>query len=213
MLVSPSSSHSPTHSHFLAFRSLHFRLISHLTLSSDLQYIDTRGDTARHRKQLGIARSCPSANQRPGIELPAATDVMFWYQPEAASASFPSSFSHEARTMRWPLPSIPYPPAKAGFWSPVTSTLNWCEEVSVQPRPALEGPGKADVRQDYYATPYSAEVVNAMTNLLFMWLGIKGILSCRRNQHDQIFLVAFCGYLVVGTGSFLFHSTLKCKLP
>lgn len=46
-----------------------------------------------------------------------------------------------------------------------------------------------------------------------MWLGIKGIISCRRNGHDQIFLVALCGYLVVGTGSFLFHSTLKCKSP
>lgn len=67
--------------------------------------------------------------------------------------------------------------------------------------------------QDYYATVYSAEIVNAMTNLLFMWLGIKGIISCRRNRHDQIFLVAFCGYLLVGTGSFLFHSTLKCKYP
>lgn len=43
-----------------------------------------------------------------------------------------------------------------------------------------------------------------------MWLGIKGLLSCRRNQHDQIFSVALWGYLVVGTGSFLFHSTLKC---
>lgn len=49
-----------------------------------------------------------------------------------------------------------------------------------------------------------------MTNLLFMGLGIKGVISCRRNQHDQIFLVAYLGYLVVGTGSFLFHATLKC---
>ena len=44
-----------------------------------------------------------------------------------------------------------------------------------------------------------------------MWLGLRGILSCIRNQHDQIFIVALLGYLVVGTGSFLFHSTLKCK--
>lgn len=65
--------------------------------------------------------------------------------------------------------------------------------------------------QDYYATVYSAEIVNTLTNLLFMWLGIKGVISCLRNKHDQIFLVAFCGYLVVGTGSFLFHSTLKCQ--
>ncbi|KAF7131249.1 hypothetical protein CNMCM5793_004378 [Aspergillus hiratsukae] len=94
---------------------------------------------------------------------------------------------------QWPFPtSIPYPPSKAGYWSPVTSTLNWCEE-------------------DYYATIYSAEIVNSLTNLLFMWLGFKGIRSCRRYGHDTIFQVAFYGYLVVGAGSFLFHSTLKCK--
>lgn len=44
-----------------------------------------------------------------------------------------------------------------------------------------------------------------------MWLGVKGILSCRRYGHDQVFSVAYGGYLIVGTGSFLFHSTLKCK--
>ncbi|CAG7922405.1 unnamed protein product [Penicillium olsonii] len=93
--------------------------------------------------------------------------------------------------MAWPL-SFPYPPAKDGYWEPVTSTLNWCEE-------------------DYYATPYAAEIVNTLTNLMFMWLGVQGILSCRRNGHDQIFSVALLGYLVVGTGSFFFHSTLKCK--
>lgn len=65
--------------------------------------------------------------------------------------------------------------------------------------------------QDYYATEYAAEIVNTLTNLLFMWLGVQGIRSCRRNGHDQIFTVALIGYLVVGTGSFLFHSTLKCK--
>ncbi|PYH42107.1 ceramidase [Aspergillus saccharolyticus JOP 1030-1] len=92
---------------------------------------------------------------------------------------------------RWAfLPNIPYPPSRSGYWSPVTSTLNWCEE-------------------DYYATIYSAEIVNTLTNLLFMWLGIKGIRSCRRNGHDRIFEVAYYGYLVVGTGSFLFHATLK----
>ncbi|KAJ5297611.1 hypothetical protein N7508_007860 [Penicillium antarcticum] len=88
------------------------------------------------------------------------------------------------------LPHFPYPPAKDGYWEPVTSTLNWCEE-------------------DYYATEYSAEIVNTLTNLMFMWLGFKGIRSCIRNGHDQIFIVSLLGYLVVGTGSFLFHSTLK----
>lgn len=58
---------------------------------------------------------------------------------------------------------------------------------------------------------YSAEIVNTLTNLLFVYLAIKGIANCLRNGHDGIFLVTFIGYLLVGIGSFLFHSTLKCK--
>lgn len=66
--------------------------------------------------------------------------------------------------------------------------------------------------QDYYLTPYSAEIVNTLTNLLFMYLASKGIANCLANGHDNVFLVAFVGYLLVGTGSFLFHATLKCKM-
>ena len=66
------------------------------------------------------------------------------------------------------------------------------------------------VIKDYYATIYSAEIVNTLTNLLFMALGIKGIRNCLKYDHDNVFLVAFIGYLLVGSGSFLFHSTLKC---
>lgn len=33
------------------------------------------------------------------------------------------------RKMGVPLPSFPYPPPRDGYWGPVTSTLNWCEEV------------------------------------------------------------------------------------
>lgn len=65
--------------------------------------------------------------------------------------------------------------------------------------------------QDYYATPYAAEIVNTLTNLLFMYLGVKGVLNVRNHGHAKVFEVAFYGYLLVGTGSFLFHSTLKCK--
>jgi len=88
------------------------------------------------------------------------------------------------------LPSIRYPPSQDGYWGPITSTLNWCEE-------------------DYYATIYSAEIINTLTNLLFVFLAIKGILNCRKHGHDGIFLVTFCGYACVGVGSFLFHTTLK----
>jgi len=94
--------------------------------------------------------------------------------------------------MTFKLPSIPYPPARPdeGYWAPVTASLNWCEE-------------------DYYATIYSAEIVNTLTNLLFIYLGIKGVRNCLKYDHDRVFLVAFIGYLLVGSGSFLFHSTLK----
>jgi len=90
------------------------------------------------------------------------------------------------------LPSFEYPRTKPenGYWAPVTSTINWCEE-------------------DYYATIYSAEIVNTLTNLLFVYLGIKGIRNCLKYDHDSVFLVAFAGYLLVGIGSFAFHSSLK----
>ncbi|KAI6901262.1 hypothetical protein KC334_g8209, partial [Hortaea werneckii] len=88
------------------------------------------------------------------------------------------------------LPSIPYPPARDdGYWAPITSTLDWCEE-------------------NYYATPYSAEIVNTLTNLLFVHLAFKGMYSCYKHDHDRIFFITFAGYLLVGTGSFAFHSTL-----
>ncbi|KAL6708444.1 alkaline ceramidase ydc1 [Coniothyrium glycines] len=88
------------------------------------------------------------------------------------------------------LPSIPYPPEQDGFWSPVTSTLDWCEE-------------------NYVVTQYSAEIINTITNFLFMYLATKGIRNCLKHGHDTVFLVAFIGYLLTGTGSFLFHATLK----
>ena len=42
-----------------------------------------------------------------------------------------------------------------------------------------------------------------------IFLAIRGMRSCIVHGHDAIFLVSFLGYLAVGLGSFLFHSTLK----
>ncbi|KAI9820464.1 MAG: hypothetical protein M1826_000901 [Phylliscum demangeonii] len=89
------------------------------------------------------------------------------------------------------IPSLPYTTIQEGFWHPVTSTLNWCEE-------------------DYYATIYSAEIVNTLTNLPFMYLAYKGLRNCLNYGHDDVFLVSFVGCFLVAVGSFLFHSTLKC---
>ncbi|KAF2841225.1 aPHC-domain-containing protein [Patellaria atrata CBS 101060] len=91
------------------------------------------------------------------------------------------------------LPSISYPLARSGYWDPVTSTLNWCEE-------------------DYYATIYVAEIVNTFTNAVFILLAYKGIRNCIRNGHATVFLVGFLSYLFIGLGSFLFHMSLKYEM-
>ena len=109
------------------------------------------------------------------------------------------------------IPSIAYPPAQDGYWSPVTSTLNWCEEVG-EPRLRVCCMTLTLNTQDYYATQYSAEIINTLTNLLFIYLAFKGIISCLKHGHDNIFMASFAGYMAVGTGSFLFHSTLKCTM-
>ncbi|KAI9757324.1 MAG: hypothetical protein M1815_001410 [Lichina confinis] len=92
--------------------------------------------------------------------------------------------------MRFALPSVPYPAPGEGIWGAKTATLNFCEE-------------------DYYATIYSAEIVNTITNALFMYLAYKGYKSCSANGHDTIFTVAYIGCFAVAIGSSLFHSTLK----
>lgn len=66
------------------------------------------------------------------------------------------------------------------------------------------------VIQDYYATHYIAELANTLTNALFIVLAVRGICNCLQHQHDRIFLIGFIGYGIVGTGSLLFHATLKC---
>lgn len=55
-------------------------------------------------------------------------------------ADLSTDLTHPELMWSW-LPSVPYPPSRDGYWSPVTSTLNWCEEV----RPAAmmgKCPGK-----------------------------------------------------------------------
>jgi dihydroceramidase len=59
---------------------------------------------------------------------------------------------------------------------------------------------------------YAAEIVNTLTNSLFVWLAYKGLVSCYKHGHDRVFGVAYAGYFAVGVGSLLFHATLKCTL-
>jgi len=77
-----------------------------------------------------------------------------------------------------------------GYWDPQTSTVDWCES-------------------NYTVTRYCAEAFNASTNILFLYLGLKGVAKYR---HDPILLISYIGYLTVGIGSFLFHATLKYSM-
>ncbi|KAK5654777.1 hypothetical protein OQA88_6813 [Cercophora sp. LCS_1] len=88
---------------------------------------------------------------------------------------------------------IPYRESREGFWGEQTSTLNWCEE-------------------DYNVTYYCAEAVNTITNLVFMWLGFKGLRNVIKYSHAPVFILAFLGYIVVGLGSMAFHMTLKYSM-
>lgn len=65
--------------------------------------------------------------------------------------------------------------------------------------------------QDYNITFYCAELVNTLTNLVFIWLGVKGLRNVAAYSHSRVFLLSFLGYIVVGLGSMAFHATLKCQ--
>ncbi len=82
--------------------------------------------------------------------------------------------------------------SNGGYWDPRTSTVDWCES-------------------NYTVIRYCAEAINVSTNIIFFYLGLKGI---AKHRHDPVLFTSYIGqfYLTVGIGSFLFQATLKCKL-
>lgn len=54
-------------------------------------------------------------------------------------------------------------------------------------------------------------MVNTLTNLVFMYLGFKGLRNVLAYSHSRVFILVYLGYLVVGLGSMAFHTTLKCS--
>ncbi|RYP23972.1 hypothetical protein DL765_000858 [Monosporascus sp. GIB2] len=107
--------------------------------------------------------------------------------------------------------SFPYRQSREGFFGAKTATLNFCEEASTRISRAYTWRTEyADQWfQDYAMSYWCAEVCNTLTNILFLWLGSRGIRSAYRNCHPSVFIVGFVGYTVVGLGSTLFHATLK----
>ncbi|KAE9380641.1 alkaline phytoceramidase [Stipitochalara longipes BDJ] len=76
-------------------------------------------------------------------------------------------------------------------WGPPTSTLNFCEE-------------------DYEFTPYIAELTNTLTNLIYIGLGIKGLINSRKLGETGLGpKLPYLALFNLGIASSLFHSSLK----
>ena len=76
-----------------------------------------------------------------------------------------------------------------GYWSPSTSSIDWCE-------------------RNYVVTRYIAEFWNCLSSFSMCLLG--GILFVRglRNKVEHRFLFSSLGFVLVGLGSAYFHGTL-----
>ncbi len=81
-------------------------------------------------------------------------------------------------------------PEGDGFWGPVTATIDWCEE-------------------NYVISPYVAEMVNTLTNFVYIILAVELWRSARKYHHGNIYLLVSLGLMAVGIGSFMFHMTLR----
>jgi len=77
-----------------------------------------------------------------------------------------------------------------GYWSPITSSIDWCEE-------------------NYYVTKYIAEFWNTLSNGIFILFALVGIWFVRKYHYEKRYFWAYFGLLCVGIGSWLFHMTLK----
>ncbi|KAJ3178476.1 Alkaline ceramidase 3 [Geranomyces variabilis] len=78
---------------------------------------------------------------------------------------------------------------REGYWGPVTSTLDWCEE-------------------NYEVLPMIAEMWNASTNIFFLLWPLVGIYSAYKTNSERGYYASYAALMLVGCGSFLFHGTL-----
>jgi dihydroceramidase len=93
------------------------------------------------------------------------------------------------------LPSISYrSEPHIPFWGPATSNFNFCET-------------------DYLNTPYIAEFINTLTNLIYVFYSLNAISrNVSRSPSTYAGLARsgpWFGILAVGIGSIVFHATMK----
>ncbi|XP_052207472.1 alkaline ceramidase-like [Diospyros lotus] len=77
----------------------------------------------------------------------------------------------------------------SGFWGPVTSTTDWCE-------------------QNYARSPYIAEFYNTISNAPGILLAFIGLVIALRQRFEKRFSVLHISNMILAIGSMLFHATL-----
>ncbi|KAJ3156140.1 Alkaline ceramidase 3 [Geranomyces michiganensis] len=77
-----------------------------------------------------------------------------------------------------------------GYWGPVTSSIDWCEE-------------------NYIVSRIVAEFWNSLSNSGFIVLPLIGLFFCARTKPELRFWLSHLSIMMVGFGSFCFHSTLQ----
>ena len=79
--------------------------------------------------------------------------------------------------------------AAAGYWGPVASSIDWCE-------------------QNYVVTFWVAEFFNTISNAAFFCLGVWGVFIALRHRLEHRFVICHAGIALIGAGSAMFHGTL-----
>ena len=82
----------------------------------------------------------------------------------------------------------------AGFWGPVTSSVDWCEH-------------------NYEVAYYVAEFFNCFSNLAIVAAGLLGLRNALRHGYPRRVLVLYTAITVIGLGSAAFHGTLTRQRP
>lgn len=80
-----------------------------------------------------------------------------------------------------------------GYWGPVTSSIDWCEE-------------------NYSICSYIAEFWNTITNAIFIIYALVGMWSVIKFHYEHRFFWANFGLMCIGIGSWAFHSTLQYEM-
>ncbi|CCH62657.1 hypothetical protein TBLA_0H03760 [Henningerozyma blattae CBS 6284] len=90
--------------------------------------------------------------------------------------------------LRWNYPDE----VLSGYWGPVTSTIDWCEE-------------------NYVISPFIAEWSNTLTNAMFLLTALYTTWTAYRDRLEKRFIYIGLGFALVGVGSWWFHMTLQYK--